>query len=34
MLLYGGLPELVYTARVCPRVRSCICVFFVSVMHV
>ena len=29
-----GLPELVYTPRIYPRVLSCICVHFVAAMHV
>jgi len=30
----AGLPELVYTPRIYPRVLSCICVLFVTAMHV
>jgi len=29
----AGLPKVVYTLRVYPRVLSCICVFFVTAMH-
>jgi len=34
VLYKAGLPELVYTPRAHPRVLSCICMFFVTVMHV
>jgi len=34
MCYKAGMPELIYTSRVCPLVFSCICVFFVTAMHV
>jgi len=34
MCYKAGMPELVYKPRVCPRVLACICVFFVTAMHV
>ena len=32
--LLAGMPELAYTPRIYSRVLSCICVFFVTAMHV